>query len=81
MSRIRRVRVNKLYTYQPVGLDLWSYGTGRTTHPTRGEVVRVVNKYGCPPANTMGHCYVESLTGEFYGLVLTNSLQPEVSHA
>jgi hypothetical protein len=39
-----------------------------------GDEVRVINLYGCPKANTMGHCHIETLGGEFAGLVLTNSL-------
>ncbi len=38
--------------------------------------IRVINLSGCPRANTMGHCYVETLQGVFLGLVCTHSLQP-----
>jgi len=65
-----KVRVGSLYAYNPVGLDLWD---SRVDCPV-GQVVRVVNKYGCPRANTMGHCYIEHEDGEFIGLVLCNSL-------
>jgi hypothetical protein len=53
-------------------MDVW-----RPAHRglQRGDVVRVVNLHGCPPANTMGHCHVETLAGEFAGLVFCNSLQ------
>jgi hypothetical protein len=70
-----KVRVNSKYRYDPVALD--------RLHPPYGvingwlkpnDTVKVVNKYGCPPANTMGHCYIESLDGKFLGLVCTNSL-------
>lgn len=64
-----RVRVNSEYYYNPVGMDLWD---GRTTLK-KGDKVKVVNLRGCPPANTMGHCYV-TLDGKFAGLVLCNSL-------
>jgi hypothetical protein len=37
-------------------------------------VVRVCTPYGCPPPNTMGHCFVETLEGKFIGLVSTASL-------
>ena len=69
---MNKVRVKSLYVYNPVGMDLFS----PCAHAEKGQTVRVVNKFGCPPANTMGHCYIESLDGEFLGLVLTNSLTP-----
>ena len=70
----RRVRVGSRYTYRAVGIDAWS---PNPLAPCEGEEVRVINLQGCPPANTMGHCYVESVTsGEFCGLVLANSLTP-----
>jgi len=67
----RKVRVNSKYKYVPVGMDLFSPVSAIPS----GTVVRVVNKRGCPPANTMGHCYIETLDGSIFGLVLTNSLQ------
>ena len=39
-----------------------------------GQMVRVVNLYGCPKANTMGHCHVQDMNGRFAGLVHCNSL-------
>lgn len=69
MAQSKKVRVGKEYIYQPVGLDRWD---ARTTLKA-GDRVKVVNQRGCPPANTMGHCYV-TLNGEFKGLILTNSL-------
>lgn len=68
-----RVRVNSIYTFEPVGIDTWDPKSAAQ----HGDRVRVVNKYGCPPANTMGHCYIETLDGKFLGLVLTNSLVKE----
>lgn len=65
-----RVRVNGLYWFDPVPID-------RYTPCVRGTVVRVINLRGCPPANTMGHCYIEdATTGEFIRLVCCNSLEP-----
>ncbi len=65
-----KVRANSVYTYKPVGLDV--YDSKCTA--TEGQKVRVVKLHGCPPPNTMGHAHVESMGGEFLGLVLTNSL-------
>ena len=66
----RKVMVGSKYIYDPVSLD-------RTNPPfgelKQGDEVKVINKYGCPPANTMGMCYVE-LNGVFMGMVCTNSL-------
>lgn len=67
----RRVRAGATYRYDPVGVDLWDPKSSATP----GQEVRVVNLYGAPPANTMGHAHIESLSGKFLGLVLTNSLQ------
>lgn len=68
---MNKVRVGSRYTYQPVGLDLWD----SCTNLVAGTEVKVINLHGCPPANTMGHCYVEDMEGNFKGLVLCNSLQ------
>lgn len=67
-----KVRVNSEYYYNPVGMDIWD---SRTTLK-KGDKVKVENLRGCPPANTMGHCYV-TLNGQFAGLVLCNSLTKE----
>ena len=42
-----------------------------------GQRVRVINLRGAPKANTMGHCHIESLEGEFLGMVHVNSLVRE----
>ncbi|PWT76224.1 MAG: hypothetical protein C5B59_07070 [Bacteroidetes bacterium] len=67
-----RVRVNTLYRYEPVPMDRF--------HPPYNievnDIVRVVNLPSCPKANTMGHCHVEHLGGDFAGLVCCNSLVP-----
>jgi hypothetical protein len=68
-----RVRVNSLYVYNPVLLDRIDGRTGLKP----GDKVRVINVYGCPPANTMGHCYVgDPVTKKFIGMVCCNSLMP-----
>jgi hypothetical protein len=73
-----KVRVNSFYYYHPNLLDRID---GRTTLGS-GDFVKVVNRYGCPKANVMGHCYVELVTSadglyhveKIGGLVSTNSL-------
>ena len=66
-----RVRVNSLYTYNPVLLDRMA-----NLPINKGDIVRVTNLHGCPPANTMGQCYVaDPETGRFIGLVCCNSLE------
>jgi hypothetical protein len=67
-----KVRVKSIYAFQPVGLDLFD----NPLPIPSGSIVRVVNKFGCPPANTMGHCYIEHLDGKFIGMCLCNSLIP-----
>ena len=68
-----KVRVGSWYRFQAVGLDVYS-----PCHQglKNGQVVKVIDKYGCPPANTMGHFYVETEDGQFMGLVSTGSLKP-----
>lgn len=68
----RKVRVGSQYYYDPVWFDIF-YGKAQLKS---GDLVKVVNKFGCPPANTMGMCYVE-LNGKFAGMVCTNSLIPK----
>ncbi len=68
----KRVRVNSVYTYQPVPLDRFN----PPYDVEAGDVVRVVNLPGCPRANTMGHAHVQHIDGRFGGLVCTNSLVP-----
>jgi hypothetical protein len=69
---MRKVRANSLYRYDPVPLDRFHPPHNVEKH----DIVRVVNLPSCPPANTMGHCHVQHLGGEFAGLVCCNSLVP-----
>ena len=64
--------MSKRFRFDPVGLD--SYSRQCATLKA-GTVVVKTQPIGCPRNGTMGHCYVEDAeTGEFYGLVLENSL-------
>lgn len=77
MSAGRRVRTGSLYTYQPVMWDRLDRPHGvKADILISGDTVRVVKLHGCPPPNTMGMCHIDTLAGEFAGLVCTNSLQP-----
>jgi hypothetical protein len=61
-----------VYTFQPVGADIWDR---RPNQPAIGTRVVKVQPAGCPRNGTMGHCFVaDADTGSFYGLVLVNSL-------
>jgi hypothetical protein len=76
VSTFRKVRAGSVYRFEPVMMDI----TQPASSAERGQLVRVVNMHGCPKANTMGHCHIEDAeTGEFLGLVVTNSLQPRVT--
>ena len=67
----RKVRKGQCLFYYPNVLDMFDARTDLKS----GEEVRVIHPKGCPPPNTMGHCHVERVTtGEFVGLVCTNSL-------
>ena len=73
-----RVRAGSVYIYHANNLDRWD---GRT-RLVNGEPVRVVNRHGCPPANTMGHAFVENLDDHDKrgGLVHTNSLHTRAEY-
>lgn len=60
----------KVYVLSPVGLDAWD----PRVLPFRGLHVRKTQPHGCPRNGTMGHCYVETVGGEFIGLVLLAGL-------
>jgi hypothetical protein len=66
-----KVRAGSEYQYRPVGFDLFDPKTRPQLQP--GDIVKVVNLRGCPPANTMGQCHVEK-DGKFVGMVATASL-------
>lgn len=72
----RKVRVNSLYAYYPVLMDRCHPPAGEFIED--GQIVRVINKFGCPKANVMGQCYIETQDKEFLGMVCTNSLKPLV---
>jgi hypothetical protein len=69
-----KVRKEGIYVFNAVGWDI--YDRHENT-PLNGTKVRVIRPYGCPAPNTMGHCHVETLDGEFHGLVSTASLSKE----
>jgi hypothetical protein len=68
----KKVRVNSKYRYNPVFLDKFKPAIPGAL--VKGDIVKVVNKFGCPPANTMGMAYVEK-DGKFCGMVCCNSLE------
>jgi hypothetical protein len=72
---LERVRVGSKYRFEPNMLDTVDapYGV-RAGILHKGDIVRVINKHGCPKVNTMGHCYIETMSGEFCGLVSVRSL-------
>lgn len=69
-----KVRVNAVYTFRPVLLDCVHV----VSQAVPGQRVRVVNLRSAPKANTMGQCHIEDAsTGDFLGMVSTNSLVRE----
>ncbi len=75
MTTRNRVRAGAKYRFDPVPLDQINPPHGVTSGLiAAGDMVRVVNLSGCPKANTMGHCHIQTMAGEFAGLVCTNSL-------
>lgn len=76
-----KVRVNSKYVYHANFLDR----VDTRTDLKDGELVRVVNVYGCPKANVMGHAYVVRVSEENdpaarVGLVHTNSLHTKADY-
>ena len=68
-----KVRANATYRYNPVPFDRVDPPYG---NPEKGDLLKVVKLHGCPPPNTMGMCHVNfAKSGEFAGLVFTNSLE------
>lgn len=67
-----KAKRGRVYKFEPVGFDLFDR---KAHHPEAGTLVVKTQPAGCPRNGTMGHTYVQDAeTGEFYGLVLLNSL-------
>lgn len=72
---MNKVRVGSKYIYDSVVFDMLNPPFGEIEHILHvGDTVKVINKFGCPPANTMGMCYI-SKDDKFVGMVMTNSLR------
>ena len=71
MPSFNKVRVNSIYEFQPVPLDVYD---SKVSGVKPGDKVRVINLPGAPKANTMNHCYIETRAGDFCGMVCCNSL-------
>ena len=71
----KRVRVGQKFIYRPNLFDILKGPEDLKA----GDRVQVVNLHGCPPANTMGMCYVKrvDVDEKFVGMVCTNSLDDE----
>lgn len=64
----------RVYRFEAAGMDIF-FPTKLA--PPDGTLVVKTQPSGCPKNGTMGFCYIEdAATGEFYGLVLLNSLVP-----
>jgi hypothetical protein len=68
---MKRVRKGAVYVFRACLIDI---ADRRANTPAEGTLVRVCHPYGCPPPNTMRHCHVETLAGQFIGLVCCGSL-------
>lgn len=71
MSKARKVKVGKVYRFEPVFFDILN----PPFDAKAGDLLEVVNLPGCPKASTMGMCHVKR-NGKFAGMVCTNSLIP-----
>lgn len=73
---MRRVTNGRTYRYVPASWDRVDPPYGEHLRLfTAGDIVRAISLPGCPPANTMGHCHIETLDGQFAGLVCCASLE------
>jgi hypothetical protein len=70
-----KVRVNATYRFEPNGWDTLRPCAG-TLDLKPGDLVQVINLPGCPPANTMGQCYVRLVgdSSKAFKMVSTGSL-------
>ena len=66
----RKVRVNATYRFLRCG---WDRFDRKDNWLEDGAIVRVINKQGCPPANTMGHCYVEEKVAPFRSILVSTA--------
>ena len=68
-----KVRVNSIYRFSPNGFDVFN-PCGDLLKD--GDLVQVINLPGCPPANTMGQCYVRLVgdSSKAFQMVSTGSL-------
>lgn len=63
----------RVFVFEPVGMDVFDR---RAHQPEPGTRVVKTQPFGCPKNGTMGMTYVQDAeTGQFYGLVLLNSLR------
>lgn len=62
-----------VYVFEACG---WDRFDRRSYTPDDGTLVQKTQPTGCPKNGTMNHCYVQTLEGEFLGLVHVNSLRP-----
>ncbi len=68
------VKAGRVYRYQPSGWDL--YDSKNAPKIAAGVYVKVMSKspQGCPKQGTMGHWFIQNMSGEFIGLVSAASL-------
>ncbi len=66
-----KVRKGQRVRYVP---SLWDRLDPKTSLQ-EGAVVKVCHPHGCPGPNVMGCCHVETIDGQFLGLVSTASLE------
>jgi hypothetical protein len=71
---MKNKKVNTLYRYNPAPMDKIDPPFGANSGELKeGDIVKTVNKTGCPKFGTMGHCYIEK-DGRFMGMVCLDSL-------
>jgi hypothetical protein len=69
-----KVRANGVYTFKRSLFDVAMPQHFRGNLVPDGTQVRVIQLPGAPRPNTMGQAHIETLDGEFVGMVATASL-------
>lgn len=71
-----KVRVNSTYRYN-AGYFMDRTDARVNAYLKVGDLVKVVNLPGCPPANTMGQCYVNLVGSNDRSFVMVSTLSLE----
>ena len=74
-----RVRANSIYRFTAGSFMELNAKLTDGCPPEVGDLVQVINLPGCPPANTMGQCYVRLVgdSSKAFAMVSTSCLEAQ----